>query len=138
MDKVLCCNSSVDVDSGKKMNWGLSILRIWMSIEVVLSHFWDVGNEKQYLVLFKEARNWAVPCFVMISFFFSERLIHVGDKKKIYKRMYRLVFPQIVWTVIYSIPYYLTGNVESVRGRIILSATASVRSQIQYDNVVSD
>ena len=91
----------------KQKNYGLSLLRIWMCFEVVLCHFWTVQETEKFNI-FLETRNLAVPIFFLMSFLLTGKTM-VGklDKLRVKKRLYRLVCPQIVWSVLYFIVYYL-------------------------------
>lgn len=88
-------------------NYGLSILRIWMCFEVVLCHFWIV-EEKGSFNLFERTRGLAVPIFFLMSFILTgKKMVVEADKTKFKKRFYRLLCPQIFWSVVYFIRYYL-------------------------------
>ena len=93
----------------KKINVGISLLRIWMCFEVILCHFkyWD--NEP---ILFpynylKSFQNLAVPTFMLLAFILTDINKFSKDENKIKNRYYRLVLPQVFWTIIYFLLYYI-------------------------------
>lgn len=97
---------SSDTVSFFKRNYGLEILRAWMCFEVVLHHFW---NEERctspagvFFIVFKEA---AVPVFMLMSFFFTEKMFVGQNFKKFFQRLFRLLFPHVVWTAVYFLLY---------------------------------
>lgn len=87
-------------------NYGLSILRIWMCFEVILCHFWIVQEESSFN-LFERTRDLTVPVFFFMSFLLTgKKMTCKADKMEIKKRLYRLICPQVFWSVIYFIIYY--------------------------------
>lgn len=97
----------------KKFNIGLAFLRIWMCFEVVIDHFKDWNGiqvmdlNQPFRVLFQFG-GIAVPVFMLMSFTLSniEEII-TSDNSKIKHRMYRLLIPQLFWTLVYFFIYWL-------------------------------
>ena len=73
--------------SNKEYNYGLCALKLWMAFEVVYLH--TGGSFSIWMIT-------AVPVFMMLSFFLSTD----GIYKDLTKRMKRLVFPYIAWSLI--------------------------------------
>lgn len=74
---------SYDRSMENTYNYGLALLKIIMSFEVVLCHYWGRYGEYtvltgNYLLLFSWLRNLAVPVFLIISFYY----LHSLAKKK--------------------------------------------------------
>ena len=89
--------------SDKQYNYGIALLRMLMCFEVVLIHGWaDKGNSVILapLSLLKEA---AIPVFMFLSFYLTEKLFFIADSNKKWKRIWRLVYPQIGWALFYWI-----------------------------------
>lgn len=87
-------------------NIGLSILRAFMCFQVVLCHFWKANvpyiGWKGWLRFF---RGYAVPVFMLLSFFLTEKVLVSHDKGRIIKRLHRLLVPYFCWPFIYWILY---------------------------------
>ncbi len=75
----------------KEFNYGIALLRIWMSFEVVVVHYlWNTA-ERWNLV---ERVKWeAVPVFVVIAFVFWK-------PENSNKQLKRLLYPYFTWTIV--------------------------------------
>ena len=93
----------------KRINIGLELLRIWMSFEVILVHYWahDRGIPSKYLKIFVDTKMLAVVVFMLVAFILSSDMIMNGTKEKIYSRFERLAVPYVGWAVIYWLIYCL-------------------------------
>jgi fucose 4-O-acetylase-like acetyltransferase len=78
-----------------------------MSFIVVLCHCW---NNKTQLYPINTLLSLAVPTFMFVSFFLTQKGFMRKDKTYIHKRMYKLILPQVVWSVIYFIVYSLLNR----------------------------
>lgn len=80
----------------KKYNYGILILRLLLTLAVILNHFWDVENpgvlKPMYLL-----RSCAVPTFMLLSFFLTEKAISAPSVVNLKKRIARLATPFFVW-----------------------------------------
>lgn len=65
-------------------NYGISLLKIIAAFAVVWAHF-GLGMGR--------LTTWAVPSFVLISFWLTSRVITEGDGTVIKKRVQRIVIP---------------------------------------------
>ena len=88
-------------------NVGVSLLKLGMSFAVVLVHFWTMrehplfGDAKGTASwFFYEMGNYAVPCFMLISFFFSSDHFQSSDGSWLKSRFLRLLLPCVVWTLV--------------------------------------
>ena len=101
---------SIVRNEASEYNIGFCFLRIWMSFEVILVHFWYVPSIDYvpwYLFPFAYMRMLAVPLFMMLSFFLLERTFIARDCNKFKKRIVRLLVPHIGWAVIYFFVFKL-------------------------------
>lgn len=102
-----------------RYNYGLELLRTLMCFEVVLCHFWDTSNSSSILLIFNILRNYAVPVFMFMSFYLMQKNFVKKDKNYAFNRIWKLILPQIVWSVVYFIIYFVFGlilNVKLVNG----------------------
>ena len=98
----------------KKYNYGLTILKIWMSFEVVLLHFWSRmrGEPTGILSLFSQMCTVAVPVFMILSFYLTGKQWDANNKVKTFlNRMKRLVIPYIFWPAILFLGYRIVDAV---------------------------
>jgi hypothetical protein len=97
------------MEKSKKINLGISILRMWMAFEVILLHrmSWK-GYEGPFFSFLKSCELFSVPVFVIAAFYFSADLLEENDKVKVKKRLIRLIVPQVGWAVLCWIVYVLT------------------------------
>lgn len=103
--------SDYSVNSRTDYHWGLCILRCIMCFEVVLNHFWQ--NETQnvsFFWFFSNYRWYAVPIFFIISFYLLGRNIRLLDNIKLRKRLWRLYWPLLGWSII----IWLIYNIENI------------------------
>lgn len=69
-------------------NYGISLLKIIAAFAVVWAHF-GLGMGR--------LTTWAVPSFVLISFWLTSRVITEGDGSAVKKRVLRFVIPFLFW-----------------------------------------
>ena len=80
------------------LNLGIQILRSLLCFWIVLNHCLNRSNKKSNRILFKYTLH--VPCFIIISFFFSFKTIYNKNIIKIKKRFQRLLIPYLVFPII--------------------------------------
>ena len=101
-------------ESCEKYNIGISVLKIWMSFEVVLDHYADwkslQGPHCLNNILYSYGQL-AVPIFMLLAFLLSDVYSLANDTKKIRSRFYRLCVPQIFWTLLYYFVYKITDRI---------------------------
>ena len=87
-------------------NLGVALLKLWLSVEVVMDHFWspakyplfgDPGGLSWFL---GQMRSYAVPCFMLLAFFFAAERFATLSGDWLRKRFVRLVLPCAVWTAV--------------------------------------
>lgn len=76
-----------------------------MCFEVVLIHFCK-DPATTFLIPFYSLKGLAVPTFMFISFYFSAKTFDTQNTSKTKKRIWRIVYPQIGWAIIYWLIYY--------------------------------
>ena len=93
-----------DLNKKREFNYGIALLRTLMCFEVVLCHFWTTDVPK-VLMPFSVLRGLAVPVFMFLSFFLTEHTFLEYNKNKAKKRIWRVIYPQIGWALIYWLGY---------------------------------
>lgn len=111
----------------KRMNNGLCFLRVFMSFEVVLCHFWIVSEMDRTLLPFEKLRSLAVPVFMFMSFVLTGKTLTILEKTKMNNRFRRLLLPQIIWAFIYWGIYYIL----KVKFQADIGCEVGVRELIQ-------
>jgi surface polysaccharide O-acyltransferase-like enzyme len=88
----------------KKFNCGLELLRLLMCFAVVATHFWDYhtfypnNDAPWYLQFVKVMRPYAVPVFMLMTFYLSSEKIIAADGAWLGRRFRRLLVPFVGWT----------------------------------------
>lgn len=82
----------------KEYNYSLALLKILCCFDVIMRHFYRASSHFYYIDLLTLL---AVPCFIIISFFFSAELIMNGNITKLRKRIIRLIMPMWLWGIFY-------------------------------------
>lgn len=88
--------------NGQK-NFGLDLLRIWLSFEVVADHFWQERGLTGVAGFLFDMRSLAVPCFLLLSFYLTAKRIGDGDWSWLKARFGRLGVPYFVWPLVYFV-----------------------------------
>ena len=88
----------------KNYNLGIALGKMLMCFEVVLIHFWGESIPSA-LMPFAELKQVAVPFFMIISFFLTERGFERCDPARNKRRLQKLIFVQIAWAVLYWLVY---------------------------------
>ena len=87
-----------DKAENKSYNIGICLLRLLMSFIVIVCHYYT-GN----FIIISLMKNLAVPVFMLISFMYYRNILN--GKSEIICRFKRLLYPYIIWPVIYWIIY---------------------------------
>ena len=90
-----------------KKNIGFDLLRVWLSFEVVADHYWIVPTGGAVGAFFQAMKAYAVPCFMMLSFYLTERHYADGDADWLRRRYPRLLVPFLVWPLLYAAVLFL-------------------------------
>lgn len=88
-------------ESKSTINIGIQLLRIVLSFWVVTDHCLYYQIKISYKIFFKNRLH--VPCFIVISFFFSYKTISSRNFFKIKQRFIRLIIPYFVLPIIIAI-----------------------------------
>ena len=86
------------IKKNKNINLGLEILRVLLSFWVLVHHCGSIKNITIKRTLF--IRAFHVPTFIIISFYFSYKIIQSKNIIKLKERLERLYFPYIIWPII--------------------------------------
>ena len=81
----------------KSFNVGLGLLKIWLCYEVVLTHLAEYAVPE--VPVLAKLRDYAVPAFMLMTFFFSARSFAACEGAWVRKRFYRLLLPYVFWSV---------------------------------------
>lgn len=87
------------------------LFRMLLSFFVVLSHFGTNGEVRIWNRSFYMLRVYAVPCFLVLSFYLNARHFFRKDEMWLKKRIKRLLIPHIQWAIIYYVIYSVAGIV---------------------------
>lgn len=95
--------TSAHAVSGDSLNVGWMLLRPLLCFEVILEHFWHVGDGvSAWQLPFDYMLSLAVPVFLFIAFFLGEKHISAGESGYMRKRVWRLAWPLAGWALIYA------------------------------------
>ena len=84
------------MSEGKKYNYGILFLRLLLTFVVILNHFWELESPGVLKPLYL-LRSCAVPTFMLLSFFLTEKAITSPSIQKLKKRIIRLATPFFAW-----------------------------------------
>ncbi len=100
------------MQSNRRINLGISILRMWMAFEVILVHrmSWS-GYDGPVFSFLKSCELFSVPVFLIISFYLSASVIENGSDEKVKQRFIRLIIPQVGWAIVCWLVYVITDIV---------------------------
>ncbi|MCQ2520403.1 MAG: acyltransferase [Lachnospiraceae bacterium] len=89
-------------------NVGISMLKMIMCFSVIVAHLWKVNTTNSgVLGWIYYLREYAVPVFMILAFYFSEKFLSDLSGEKLLNRIIRLVVPLWSWAVIYWVVYKL-------------------------------
>ena len=85
----------------KKYNYGIAILKAYLSFLVIIIHTFNIKSTKNKLILkIVSNRIPKVPSFFIISFYFICNNLLTLKFKLLLKRLKRLLIPYIIWPII--------------------------------------
>ena len=87
----------------KKKNYGLEILRMFMSFWIVLNHLYKPKNKRIKIIIIEH--KFHVPTFLILSFYFLNSNLLLRNIKKIKERLERLLIPFIIYPTLTFIVY---------------------------------
>lgn len=80
------------------VNLGIQLLRMFLCLWIVIIHTSVPSNQIVHILFFK--RNFHVPSFIIISFYFQYKTFFQRNITKIKERFMRLLFPYILLPII--------------------------------------
>lgn len=98
------------INEKRDQRLGLELLRAVMSFCVVLIHFWNTEKLPVVLIPLAGFIHYAVPVFMFMSFFLTQRRFLAQNTTYNKRRLWKLIWPQIAWTVIYFGVYTVTDK----------------------------
>ena len=85
----------------KSYHYGLALLKSYLAFLVVVTHQFSRKSTKNTLILrITNDTSYHVPCFFVLSFYFSFKNLISFNKEKIINRFIRLLIPYIGWPFI--------------------------------------
>ncbi len=101
----------------KDYNHSIAAIKAFLSFCVVSNHFWSPQKFGFLPVLFLcRVRAAAVPVFLLISFYLTEKFFVDGTAAELKKRMWRLLFPYVSWAILYYFGYKLIDSILKTLG----------------------
>ncbi len=103
-------NKKLYTESNRQFDYGIALLRMLMCFEVVLCHCWKEPGSI-YLMLFEKLRLYAVPTFMILSFYLNQNFYEKKDAQSLKRRLLKLYIPQMLWAIIYFVSYGIGGTI---------------------------
>ena len=117
----------------KNINLGLEILRVLLAFWVLVFHCGEIKSILLRKILI--IRAFHVPTFIIISFYFSFKIINNKNIIKIKERFIRLLFPYIIWPLIIwifnNILYFLNLINKRLEIRLLIQQLLIGRSLLE-------
>lgn len=89
------------LNTPKIFNFGFAFLKVFLSFDVIRTHLFKSWSTKnKFLLYILKNRRFHVPCFFILSFYFSQKEIILLNYKKFKNRLERLLIPYIFWPII--------------------------------------
>ena len=85
-----------EININKNINYSLEFLRLILSFWVVIQHCYKYANRLN-------KGKFHVPIFMLMSFYFYYNILKRKSIIKIKKRFLRIVFPYIIWPILFFI-----------------------------------
>ena len=83
-------------------NMGICLLRMFACFCVILSGNWEINVATTgALGWVNYLKDYSVAVFMILAFYFSEKMIASSDTDRLLKRLLKLVVPLFAWAVIY-------------------------------------
>lgn len=103
---------ALDVDKkqakSESYDYSIAFMKAFLSFCVICCHYFSTSLGGYPIAAFGRIKSVAVLIFFIISFFLTKDIFaDSNNTERINKRMWRLVFPYICWSVIYYLIYKL-------------------------------
>ena len=86
-----------------------------MCFIVILDHLWVDQESGLFFEIFKNSWDLPVPVFMIMSFYLTGESIRQSTREQKKKRLWRLVYPQFGWTIIYYLVYRTSDLIYQTR-----------------------
>lgn len=87
-----------------RYNTGISVLKIWMVMSVVVCHFLDTEQASAFSRIFTIYGGTAVPVLIFVSFILTNLAVK-NDCARFIHRLYRLILPHVFFSILYFLIY---------------------------------
>lgn len=85
----------------KQFNYGLALLKSFLSFLVLLSHNFDIRTTKNKIIIFMFLhRRFHVPSFFIMSFYFMYNNLLTINSIILFRRLIRILAPYVGWPII--------------------------------------
>lgn len=89
----------------KNINLGIQILRTILCFWVICFHCLDKKKISYNTIYIARKKQYHVPCFIFISFYFSYNIFYQRIINKFKNRIERLLIPYIIWPIIIMVSH---------------------------------
>jgi len=115
-----------------KYNIGLGILKVFLALDVIISHNFNKNSTHNKILLFcLKRRRVHVPSFFIMSFYFMHKELLRLNINKIRRRFERLIIPYFFWPII----LWIINNILKIIFNINISCTLEdLKNQLLWGN----
>lgn len=100
-----------------KYNYSIAFTKMFLSFCVVCCHYWNPENATFYpVVMLRRMCAVAVPIFIIMSFFLTEKIYADENTSKIKGRAWRLIYPYFSWALLYFFGYTILDRILKLIG----------------------
>ena len=113
----------------KMMNDGICLLRLLLAFWVIMCHFFNEGG------IFAYFKTFAVPIFMLISFYYTSKYIVSKDSEKIRKKLKRLFIPFWFWGIAYYIILLIftdTVTVQDLLWQLVTGSSQTINPPLWF------
>lgn len=90
-------NSKINI---KEINYGIQLLRMILCLWVLSFHCLDKNKINYFLFFITKTKFYHVPCFALLSFYFSSTIFLDKNIIKFKRRLERLLIPYFIWPLL--------------------------------------
>lgn len=128
-------------ENSKKINYGISILKVMMAFLVVIAHFYSPGeNDNLIFSLLHNNTNLAVPVFFIISSYYYVKTNRLNNSQKTLNYIKKLFLLNMVWTGVYIVIYLMIQfvfnfhmfNVEDIFWQLLFMHSSALITPMWY------
>ena len=139
--------SNVSINKLKSFHYGFGILKSYLAFLVIVSHQFKRNTTKNVLILrITNNIGYHVPCFFILSFYFSFKNLLSIKKANIINRFIRLLIPYFGWPIIILLINKIYNKIfdkklpdtyEALKSQLILGSTYINQFWFQWNLIVS-